>query len=443
MNISDSEDIIIGTITQGIEQSDLDYFLDTVKEDCFSTKQYRDFYKLVKDLRERDVPVTLDTLRLHLSETIHKFLLLSYANSSAEFKEAVNVLRVGSIEKQMRSIMNEETLKIKEAEILTEADIEFARNSTITRLSELQLTGTVKTTKLGDDIESYMEYLCDLKDGKIERGIMTGYNVIDEITNGFKSNQLIILGAYESIGKTMASLNFIVNMLRENKKVLLFSLEMSKQQLTDRLVSIISGVPLVKLKNQTPLLDDEFKKIGEALVFLQKSKLFINTDFDITTDKMMAYAMKIKKQEGLDIVFIDHIHLLGNNESQGKDLREKMNYISRNLKRLTKNADIPVVALAQLNRDGSDPYGLDIPSRKRLRESGSIEADADIVMIAHRFLSKKDGTPEDLSTQARFMLMFDKHRDGERKLLELFLDFETLKLYDMNSHFEKAEITIG
>lgn len=443
MNISDSEDIIIGTITQGIEQSDLDYFLDTVKEDCFSTKQYRDFYKLVKDLRERDVPVTLDTLRLHLSETIHKFLLLSYANSSAEFKEAVNVLRVGSIEKQMRSIMNEETLKIKEAEILTEADIEFARNSTITRLSELQLTSTVKTTKLGDDIESYMEYLCDLKDGKIERGIMTGYNVIDEITNGFKSNQLIILGAYESIGKTMASLNFIVNMLRENKKVLLFSLEMSKQQLTDRLVSIISGVPLVKLKNQTPLLDDEFKKIGEALIFLQKSKLFINTDFDITTDKMMAYAMKIKKQEGLDIVFIDHIHLLGNNESQGKDLREKMNYISRNLKRLTKNADIPVIALAQLNRDGSDPYGLDIPSRKRLRESGSIEADADIVMIAHRFLSKKDGTPEDLSTQARFMLMFDKHRDGERKLLELFLDFETLKLYDMNSHFEKAEITIG
>lgn len=443
MNISDSEDIIIGTITQGIEQSDLDYFLDTVKEDCFSTKQYRDFYKLVKDLRERDVPVTLDTLRLHLSETIHKFLLLSYANSSAEFKEAVNVLRVGSIEKQMRSIMNEETLKIKEAEILTEADIEFARNSTITRLSELQLTGTVKTTKLGDDIESYMEYLCDLKDGKIERGIMTGYNVIDEITNGFKSNQLIILGAYESIGKTMASLNFIVNMLRENKKVLLFSLEMSKQQLTDRLVSIISGVPLVKLKNQTPLLDDEFKKIGEALVFLQKSKLFINTDFDITTDKMMAYAMKIKKQEGLDIVFIDHIHLLGNNESQGKDLREKMNYISRNLKRLTKNADIPVIALAQLNRDGSDPYGLDIPSRKRLRESGSIEADADIVMIAHRFLSKKDGTPEDLSTQARFMLMFDKHRDGERKLLELFLDFDTLKLYDMNSRFEKAEITIG
>lgn len=443
MNISDSEDMIIGTITQGIEQSDLDYFLDTVKEDCFSTKQYRDFYKLVKDLRERDVPVTLDTLRLHLSETIHKFLLLSYANSSAEFKEAVNVLRVGSIEKQMRSIMNEETLKIKEAEILTEADIEFARNSTITRLSELQLTGTVKTTKLGDDIESYMEYLCDLKDGKIERGIMTGYNVIDEITNGFKSNQLIILGAYESIGKTMASLNFIVNMLKENKKVLLFSLEMSKQQLTDRLVSIISGVPLVKLKNQTPLLDDEFKKIGEALTFLQKSKLFINTDFDITTDKMMAYAMKIKKQEGLDIVFIDHIHLLGNNESQGKDLREKMNYISRNLKRLTKNADIPVIALAQLNRDGSDPYGLDIPSRKRLRESGSIEADADIVMIAHRFLSKKDGTPEDLSTQARFMLMFDKHRDGERKLLELFLDFETLKLYDMNSHFEKAEITIG
>ena len=101
MNISDSEDIIIGTITQGIEQSDLDYFLDTVKEDCFSTKQYRDFYKLVKDLRERDVPVTLETLRLHLSETIHKFLLLSYANSSAEFKEAVNVLRVCSIEKQM------------------------------------------------------------------------------------------------------------------------------------------------------------------------------------------------------------------------------------------------------------------------------------------------------------------------------------------------------
>lgn len=443
MNISDSEDMIIGTITQGIEQSDLDYFLDTVKEDCFSTRQYRDFYKLVKDLRERDVPVTLDTLRLHLSETIHKFLLLSYANSSAEFKEAVNVLRVGSIEKQMRSIMNEETLKIKEAEILTEADIEFARNSTITRLSELQLTSTVKTTKLGDDIESYMEYLCDLKDGKIERGIMTGYNSIDEITNGFKSNQLIILGAYESIGKTMASLNWIVNMLKENKKVLLFSLEMSKQQLTDRLVSIISGVPLVKLKNQTPLLDDEFKKIGEALIFLQKSKLFINTDFDITTDKMMAYAMKIKKQEGLDIVFIDHIHLLGNNESQGKDLREKMSYISRNLKRLTKNADMPVIALAQLNRDSSDPYGLDIPSRKRLRESGSIEADADIVMIAHRFLSKKDGTPEDLSTQARFMLMFDKHRDGERRLIELFLDFETLKLYDMNSRFEKAEITIG
>lgn len=432
MNIQQCEDLVIGTIVSDTDKENIDYFLDTLNEDCFSTSKNENFYKLVKDLRERDVPVTNKTLQMHIDHGWSEFTQLASAMTVQEFREAVNVLRVGSVERKMRGIMSDETNKMKEADTVTEADIEFARNSIITRLNELPITGSVSTIKIGDDIESYMQYLDDLKEKRLERGLMTGYSSIDSITNGFKGNQLIIVGAYEGIGKTMAALNWIVNMLKQNKKVLLFSLEMSKRQLTDRLVSIISNVPLVKLKNVEPLSDKEFTAIGDALQFLEKSQLFINTDFDITTDKMMAYAMKIKKKEGLDAVFIDHIHLLGNNEIQGKDLREKMNYISRNLKRLTKNADIPVIALAQLNRDSTDPYGLDIPSRKRLRESGSIEADADIVIIAHRFLSKRDGTPEDLAKQSRFMLMFDKHRDGERKLLELYLDFETLKLYEVD-----------
>lgn len=438
----ESQDIIISTVLFD-SGCDYEYFLENVQPHFFEVNKYTKVYEVVKDLTSRAISITPEILKINLGDGFHTDYLdlvsLQGEMTSSLWKEAIRVLKIQYAKKSMISVMKEELAKI-EGEA-SNVDLEAAVSLITQRLGEIEFSREIAMHKLSDNVEDYLEYISDLKDGLIEKGLMTGFPSLDEVTNGLTGNQLIVLGAYESVGKSSFALNIINNLLHQDKSCLMFSLEMNEKQLINRLVSMETKINMEKLKNDDKLTDGEFKMIGEAVTFIKEKNFYVNTDMDISVDKIMQYAIQIKRKHGLDFIVIDHLHLLGNNErGNGKDEREKINYISRSLKKLTKILNIPVLVLAQLNRDGTDPYCLKVPSRKRLRESGSIEADADIVMMLHRLLNKPDGTPSDRSVQEEAYVLFDKHRDGAKKMVKIRFDLATQRFIDLKKAVPTTDI---
>lgn len=428
MRYTDLENVIISYILSDGD-CDYEYFLENIKPQHFTRDKYAKLCEVLKNIVDSGETPSQKLILMSVNISDFSDAMTEYPNVMySEFKRAVNLIKIKYSSKQARKILTEELEKLEDDEA-TDFNIQAAFDNIKNRLDSIEIIGEVDTVKLGDISIDYLQHLLDLKDGKINRGLSLGYDRIDALTHGLDGNRIMVVGAMESMGKSSIALNFALNIIKQKKSVLMFSLEMNEIQLMDRCISIISGIDLEMLKNTSALSDENCHKIGEATTLLNTSNFFINTNFDINSDKMIAYAMSIKKKHGLDCVIIDHLQLLGANE-KGMDERARINYASRNLKRLTKVLDIPVIVLAQVNRDSNDPYGLKVPSRKRLKESGNIEADADIVLMAHRILNNADGTPVTDGHQEDLILYFDKNRDGPRKMLVFRLDLTTQRVID-------------
>lgn len=259
------------------------------------------------------------------------------------------------------------------------------------------------------------------KDKKKIRGIPTGFKDVDEKLAGFQRSDLVILAARPSMGKTALALNFAHNIaLQASEPVLIFSLEMSKEQLVDRLLSMESGVDAWALRTGN-LTDADFEKIGHAMGTLSEAPIFIDDSPGITVSDLRTKARREAHQRPLGLIIVDYLQLMSGGHRFGSDANrvQEISEISRGLKGIARELNVPVLALSQLSRS-VESRSPQIPQLADLRESGSIEQDADVVA----FIYREEYYNPDTDRKKMTDIFIKKHRNGPTGGLELYFDNE-------------------
>ncbi len=245
-------------------------------------------------------------------------------------------------------------------------------------------------------------------------GLDTGFIDLNKKLGGFHKSDLILIAARPGMGKTAFALNLVANAaIRSKSSVAVFSLEMSKEQLVQRLLSSQSNVALDNI-NKGKIADDEWKKLTDAMTVLSSSHIFIDDTPGIKVSEIRSKCRKLKMEKGLDMIMIDYLQLM---EADGRadNRQQEVSKISRSLKILAKEMNCPVIALSQLSRNTES--GKDhMPKLSDLRDSGAIEQDADIVMFIYRdeYYTKMETKKKDLAE-----IIIAKNRHGEISNIEL------------------------
>lgn len=245
-------------------------------------------------------------------------------------------------------------------------------------------------------------------------GLDTGFIDLNKKLGGFHKSDLILIAARPGMGKTAFALNLVANVaIRSKSSVAVFSLEMSKEQLVQRLLSSQSNVALDNI-SKGKIADDEWKKLTDAMTVLSSSHIFIDDTPGIKVSEIRSKCRKLKMEKGLDMIMIDYLQLM---ESDGRadNRQQEVSKISRSLKILAKEMNCPVIALSQLSRNTES--GKDhMPKLSDLRDSGAIEQDADIVMFIYRdeYYTKMETKKKDLAE-----IIIAKNRHGEISNIEL------------------------
>ena len=268
------------------------------------------------------------------------------------------------------------------------------------------------------------------KDKKKLRGIPTGYKDMDNILAGFQRSDLFILAARPSMGKTALMLNLARNVAVEGKQpVLFFSLEMSKEQLVDRLLAMESGVDAWALRTGN-LTDADFEKIGHAMGALSEAPIYIDDTPGITVSDLRTKARREAHQHKLGLVIVDYLQLMsggGRYATEGNRVQE-ISEISRGLKGIARELDVPLIAASQLSRSVESRPDK-IPQLADLRESGSIEQDADVVAFIFREEYYNPETDRKKITD----ILIKKHRNGPTGAIELYFDNEKQRFRSLDT----------
>lgn len=282
-------------------------------------------------------------------------------------------------------------------------------------------------SELLDKVFENLSRLADASD--VVTGVTTGFERLDVLTAGLQKSDLVIIAGRPSMGKTAFALCLALNAaIRQNVTVGIFSLEMSKEQLIQRMLSVKSKVDLSRLRRPSLLSDDDWKKMYEAADIIARAPLFIDDSPALSTMELRARARRLKSEHDLGLVVIDYLQLM--RASRRTDSRElEISDISRSLKSLAKELNIPVVALAQLNRKVEDRTDKR-PILADLRESGAIEQDADVIMFVYREDVYKYKKPSERPLQGDAEIIIGKQRNGPVGVAELlyispFTSFET------------------
>ena len=262
------------------------------------------------------------------------------------------------------------------------------------------------------------------------RGLKTGFRDLDKKTAGFQKGDLVIIGARPAMGKTTFAQNLAYNIANINKKgVLFFSMEMASSEIVDRMISDVSGIDNWRLRTGN-VNEDDFAKIGEALGKMDEVPIYIDDASSMTILELRNKARRLAHTHDLGIIIVDYLQLLQGSARYAGNRVQEVTEISRGLKILARELEIPVIALAQLSRGVTgrdDPR----PVLSDLRESGSIEQDADLVMFLHRpdyYRQNKDDFEPTHITE----LLVAKHRHGPVGKIELYFHPELLRFMSLD-----------
>lgn len=258
-------------------------------------------------------------------------------------------------------------------------------------------------------------------------GISTGFKDLDAITSGLHPSDLVLVAARPSMGKTAFTLNIASFIgLHNLGTVAFFSLEMSKEQLMQRMLCSEGGIDAQRLRTGK-LEDDEWTRLVETSNRLNQSPIYIDDTAGITVMELRSKARRLKAERGLSIIFIDYLQLMQGRGAKNSDSRnQEISDISRSLKALARELDVPVIALAQLNRSVENRQGRR-PMLSDLRDSGSLEQDADIVM----FLYREDYYDRDTEAKNITEVIIAKHRNGPVDTVKLYFQKEFTKFRDL------------
>lgn len=263
------------------------------------------------------------------------------------------------------------------------------------------------------------------------RGLRTGFRDLDKKTAGFQKGDLIIIGARPAMGKTTFAQNLAYNVATRNggKGVLFFSAEMGSEEIVDRMVSDISGVDNWKIRTGN-VSDEDFAKIGDAMGAMNEAPLYIDDTSAIPILELRNKARRAAHDHNIGLIIVDYLQLLQGSGLYAGNKVQEVAEISRNLKTLARELEVPVIALAQLSRNVTgrdDPR----PVLSDLRDSGSIEQDADLVMFLHRPDYYKQNNDDFVPTNIT-ELIIAKHRHGPVGKIELYFHPELLRFMSLD-----------
>ena len=276
-----------------------------------------------------------------------------------------------------------------------------------------------KFTAIADKLDAAwerIEMLSKKEDGV--RGVPTGFSGLDALLSGLHPSDLIILAARPSVGKSSLMLDIARNAaIKHDVPVGIFSLEMSSEQLVDRMLAAESYVDSWKIRTGAVKADEDFAKIRDALEVLSKAPIYIDDKPGNNILAMRAVARRLKRERGIGLIIVDYLQLMEPVGSKNSDsMVQQVTEISRSLKSLAREINVPVLALSQLSRAVEQRGGK--PRLSDLRDSGSIEQDADVVMFIHR----EDKRNPDAERTNIAEILIEKHRNGPTGKVDLYFD---------------------
>ncbi|WP_186429643.1 replicative DNA helicase [Clostridium sp. BSD9I1] len=359
--------------------------IDLLDNDDFYNTRHKLIYGAAVNLYEGDIPIDLVTLSDKLGESLPEAGGISYLSEVyTSYLPVYNAKYYGEIIKEksnLRRMINLLEFKKKELQ-----DKDKSCDDIVDSLEDAFLKLRTKDNVQDGNTEEALMQVTEMLQRRYENGgdipgISTGYRVIDKMLGGLNKEEFIILAARPSMGKTAMALNIALNTaINENAKVAFFNLEMGKNQILERALSALGEINCSSIKTGA-LKDEEWSKIMKVSNDLSKSSLYIY-DKVFTLRSIIAECKRLKIQKGLDIVIIDYLQLI-NTEERSESRNLDISKISRQLKLLAKELEITVIALSQLSR-APEARANHRPMLSDLRESGSLEQDADVVMFLYR-----------------------------------------------------------
>lgn len=397
----------------------------------FYKPAHHDIYEVMLELVAKREPIDVLSVTNRLRE---KGMLESIGGASYlttlvnAVPTASNVAHYAAIVRKKRMLRDliEASHHIGELGFKEEHDIEELLDEAEQRIFGIAKDSlTQEFFAVSDALEAAWERIDALHkgDGRL-RGVATGFADLDSYLSGLQNSDLIVLAARPSLGKTSLALNIAKNVsLLEQKSVAVFSLEMSREQLVDRLIASEANVDLWRLRTGRLRSDgdsDDFTRIRDAMATLSRAPIYLDDTPSPTVLELRAKARRLQANHPLGLVVVDYLQLIKGTQSRVESRVQEVSEISRGLKSLAKELNVPVLALSQLSR-GVEARHPSIPKLSDLRESGSIEQDADIVM----FIYREDRDRQNTERKNIADILIEKHRNGPTGKVELYFHEET------------------
>ena len=420
----EAEKALLGSIM--IRPDVINEVMDVVAAHSFYVEKHRNIWKTMLELFSKGTPIDL----LSLSSRLKEKEQLEQVGGASFLTELVNAVPSSTNAKHYAEIVEKKHMMrslIEAAEHIGElgfdeaSELEDLLDRAEKKIFEVtNYSGSSKFVELKDTLVEAWERIDRLHKTKDEmRGVPTGFKELDNKLAGFQKSDLIILAARPSMGKTSLALDIArKTAINHNIPVGIFSLEMSSQQLVDRMLSAESQVDSWKIRTGHNLsIEDDFGRIRDAMDKLSKAPIYIDDQPGNNILKMRAIARRLKSEKGLGLIIVDYLQLMVPTQSRNSDnVVQQVTEISRSLKNLARELDVPVIALSQLSRAVEQRGGK--PRLSDLRDSGSIEQDADVVMFIHR----EDKYNENSDKKGIAEILIEKHRNGPTGIAELFFD---------------------
>lgn len=429
----DAEMSLLGAIL--IDDEVLANVSDRLKAGDFYDKRHATIYDAMFLLYEHHKPIDL----LTLSDQLSKKDELEMVGGSTYLTELTNYVPTAAHAEAYADMIVQKAVRRRLIKASSDiATLGFDEEKNIQELLETAEAELFSVSDAGikQDLVS-LEYILTESFDRIEelhrdkgklRGVKTGYRDLDNLTAGLQKSDLLILAARPAMGKSTFALNMAYNIAsREKQAVLVFSLEMSKEQLVDRMLAEAAGVDAWNIRTGN-LSDDDFEKLSTAMGEMAEAPIFIDDTPGLTVLEMRTKARREAHNQPLGLIIVDYLQLMSGSKGMGNDFNrvQEVSEISRGLKLIARELNVPVIALSQLSRS-VESRSPQIPMLSDLRESGSIEQDADLVM----FLYREDYYNPETDRQHITDLIIAKHRNGPTGRVELYFHPERLRFMSL------------
>lgn len=433
----DLEEVVLGAMM--LEKGAVNAVIDILTPEVFYKETHQLIFNAIKELFSKSEPIDILTVTNQLKSSgdleavggpYYISQLTNRVVSSANIEYHARIILQKHIQRQL-IVISSETIKEAFEDTTDVFDLLDKTENKLFQISENNLRRNYD--QMPDLVSMAIKDIQTARDsGDSLRGVPSGYTELDRITQGWQKSDLIILAARPSMGKTAFALNLARNAaVNFDRPIAFFSLEMSSVQLVTRLISTETSLTADKLRTGN-LAEYEWQQLTTMVSPLVNAKIFIDDTPQLSVFDLRAKCRRLKQQHNIQMIFIDYLQLMTSKGEKHGTREQEISNISRSLKSLAKELDVPVLALSQLSRSVETRPGSKKPILSDLRESGAIEQDADMVLFIYRPEYYGLTEEDNVSTKGKAIINIAKHRNGK-------LGDVTLKFVGQYARFEDIE----